>query len=151
MLLYRRESPEQILRTALTELEGRPFDEFFGCVSALRAVVKAAIAHNYTLIDAETAFSPSVSVNDGDLVAPLLEALPWPERSVYFLSALLHYSRRDTALLLGISDANVDQLISFAEKRIKSPVDAFALLQSPHSSPTRAVGAGRSKAMASYA
>jgi hypothetical protein len=44
--------------------------------------------------------------------------LPWPERAVYFLREALRYSRRDTALLLGMSDANIDQLYLFAQKRI---------------------------------
>jgi DNA-directed RNA polymerase specialized sigma24 family protein len=112
-------------------LEGHPFDEFFGQVSALRAVVKAAIAYNYTLIDPRTAFASQLTVDDGGMAAPLLAALPWPERAVYFLSEILHYSRRDTALLLGISDCSVEQLIRFGRKRIESPADAFVYLQSP--------------------
>src|SRR5260370_42563766 len=86
VLLYRRVSPEQILSTAYVELQGRPFHELFGPVSALRAVVRATIAYNYTLIDPQTAFAPPLSVNDGDLTAPLLAALPRPERAVYFLT-----------------------------------------------------------------
>jgi len=45
--------------------------------------------------------------------------LPWPERAVYLLREMLRYSRRDTALLLGMSDANVDQLQKFAKRRIR--------------------------------
>jgi hypothetical protein len=39
--------------------------------------------------------------------------LPWPERAVYLLREVLRYSRRDTALLLGMSDSNIDQLHSW--------------------------------------
>jgi hypothetical protein len=149
-LLYRNESPEQILRAALTELEGGPFHEFFGQVSALRAVVKAAIAHNYTLLGPQTTPSPPVSVNDGNLAAPFLAALPWSERAVYFLSEILHYARRDTALLLGISDSNVDQLIRFAKKRIGSPANTFVPLQSPEISHPRTLDSRRSMTFSSF-
>jgi hypothetical protein len=149
-LLYRNESPEQILRAALTELEGRPFHEFFGQVSALRAVVKAAIAHNYTLFAPQIASSLPVSVNDENMAAPFLAALPWSERAVYFLSEILHYARRDTALLLGISDSNVDQLIRFAKKLIASRADAFVSLQSPESSYPRVVDSRRSMTFSSF-
>jgi hypothetical protein len=43
----------------------------------------------------------------------------WPERAVYFLREALRYSRRDTALLLGMSDANIDQLYLFGQKRVR--------------------------------
>ncbi|WP_433968548.1 hypothetical protein [Tunturiibacter gelidiferens] len=43
--------------------------------------------------------------------------LQWPERAVYFLCGLLRYSYQETTLLLGMSDANVDQLYKFAAKR----------------------------------
>ena len=59
-----------------------------------------------------------------------LEALPWAERVTYFLREVLHYSRRDCALLLGISDANVDELNRFARKRMGIPVET--LHQLPH-------------------
>jgi hypothetical protein len=41
--------------------------------------------------------------------------LTWPERALYLLREALGY----TALLLGMSDANIDQLHKFAEKRIR--------------------------------
>jgi hypothetical protein len=50
---------------------------------------------------------------------PHVGMLPWPERAVYFLREVLRFSRRDTALLLGMSDANIDQLHKFAERRIR--------------------------------
>lgn len=117
-LLHRKEPPDQILSAALDELEGTPFLESFAPVSALRAVAKAAVAYNYRHIDPQIAFGPPTPTDDGDLAAPLLTGLPWPERAVHFLSKLLRYSRRDVALLLGISDVNVDQITRLAQKRL---------------------------------
>jgi DNA-directed RNA polymerase specialized sigma24 family protein len=117
MLSYRGVAPEQTLRKALTDLEGRSFHEECGQGSALRAVLKVAIAYNYTLMDPQSAFASPVPANDGNLAAQILAALPRYERAVYFLSEILYCSRHDTALLLGISDSNVDQLVEFAKKR----------------------------------
>jgi hypothetical protein len=118
VLLYRNVSPEQILEKALAELEGRPFRMAFGLVSATRAVVKAAIAYNHRDTDSPVGVAssgPVINVHSGALP---LEALPWAERAVYFLRDVLRYSRRDTALLLGMSDAEVDQLNKFAGKHM---------------------------------
>jgi DNA-directed RNA polymerase specialized sigma24 family protein len=46
------------------------------------------------------------------------QVLPWPERAVYFLRRVLHYSCQETALLLGMSHAQIDQFYKFAAKRI---------------------------------
>ena len=150
MTLYQRGSQEQILTTALTELEGRPFHEGFGLVSALRAVVKAAIAHNYQLLDPQIALTMPVSGNDGYEGAQSLEALPWAERAAYFLREVLHYSRRNTALLLGISDANVDQLTRLAEKRMASATDTADRSRMPQTISAYAVGSGSSIALAAH-
>jgi hypothetical protein len=118
VLLYRNVSPEQILKKALAELEGRPFRMDFGLACAMRAVVKAAIAYNHRDTDSRVGVAssgPVIHVHSGPLP---LEALPWAERAVYFLRDVLRYSRRDTAILLGMSDAEVDQLNRFAGKRM---------------------------------
>jgi hypothetical protein len=118
MVLRCHVSPEQILSKALTALENSPLYENFGQVSATRAVVKAAIAHNReaanSSIESET-LGPAKKEFPG---TSHIGMLPWSERAVYFLRGVLGYSRRDTALLLGMSDANIDQLYKFAEKRI---------------------------------
>jgi hypothetical protein len=44
--------------------------------------------------------------------------LPWPERAVYFLRGILHYSCEETGLLLNLSDVKIDQLYKFAAKSI---------------------------------
>ena len=124
MLLYRHGSPEAMLLSALAELDGRPIDKAFGKVAATRAVVKAAIAHNYSGIDSWILIAPSGSFDEEPLGPLPLEALPWAERATYFLRDVLHYSRRDCALLLGISDTNVDELNRFARKRMGIPFEA---------------------------
>jgi len=111
-------SSPHILNKALTALEGSPFRDTFGQVCGIRAVVKAAIENNR---------EPSNSGAEAESLGPercgfsensSLSVLPWPERAVYFLRKALRYSRRDTALLLGTSDDNIDRLLEFAEKRI---------------------------------
>jgi hypothetical protein len=44
--------------------------------------------------------------------------LPALERLVYFVRDVLEYSKRDTALLIGITDAQADKLLSLARRRI---------------------------------
>lgn len=150
MLLYRSVSPEVVLQSALADLEGHLFDKSFGEVSATRAVVKAAIAYNYTAIDSWIVTTSSGPVN-GDLSGPLpLESLPWAERAVYFLREVLRYSRRDTALLLGISDTNVDELNKFARKRMGIQVNTVHDSHTAHHSPVRPVGSLHARAFTTY-
>ena len=134
ILLYRCGSPEQIVQSALTQLEHEPFYEPSAKVSSFRAVVKATIAYNYSIDNPETVLASRVSVSERNAGPLPLESLPWAERAVYFLREVLQYSRRDTALLLAISDANVDQLSRFAKKRIgiraDRPVNAVRSVQS---------------------
>jgi DNA-directed RNA polymerase specialized sigma24 family protein len=47
-----------------------------------------------------------------------IATLPWPERAVYFLRGVLHYSCEETGLLLDLSEVQIDQLYEFAAKRI---------------------------------
>jgi Sigma-70, region 4 len=82
--------------------------------------VKAAIAINYEATDSEIEMTTKNARESGSIGGLPIGSLPWPERAVYFLRKILNYSRRDTALLLGLSDANVDQLHCIAEKRIGS-------------------------------
>ena len=118
MLSYSRVSPEQILDEAAADLEGSSVRNPFAQIAAIRAVVKAAIAHNReaanSRIEAELP-DPAQHIFSG---GPLVGMLPWRERAVYLLREVLHYSRRNTALLLGMSDANIDQIYELARKRI---------------------------------
>lgn len=118
IIVNRKASTESILHAALQELEGGPFYEAFGLASALRSVVKTALAYNLGARDREGSPPSSAAFRDEDDVELSLMKLPWPERTVYFLCEILKYSRRDTALLLGISDTNVDQLKRLARRRI---------------------------------
>jgi len=150
MLLYRNGSPEAILDTALAELNVRPFDKAFGCVAATRAVAKAAIAHNYTGIDSWIITASSGTIDYEHPGPRPLEALPWAERAIYFLRDVLHYSRRDSALLLGISDANVDELSRVARKRMGIPVEDLYQSRVPYTRPTRSVCPAHSMAFAAF-
>lgn len=137
----RKGSTDSILDTAFEELQGRPFYEPFGLTSALRSVVKSAVACNLTVTDREGPLSSSVGSNDEDDVELLfgkpLMKLPWAERAVYFLREILKYSRRDTALLLSMSDAHVDLIQNFAKRRLKLPAQDLVEL------PTSELGAAR--------
>jgi hypothetical protein len=123
MVLYRQEDPREILCAAINELKLRPFHEVFGPVSAIREIIKAAIARNDDFIEHEAELQQNVALppwNSGPLP---LEALPWAERAVYFMREVLHYARRDAALLLGICDGEVDQLTRSAKQRMGQPED----------------------------
>ena len=150
MLLYRRGSPEAMLLTALAELDGRPFDKTFAKVAATRAVVKVAIAHNYTGIDSWILTASSGSCDEEQLGPLPLEALPWAERATYFLRDVLHYSRRDSALLLGVSDTNVDELNRFARKRMGIPVESPHQFRKPLTRTTQAASPAHSMAFAAF-
>lgn len=150
ILVHRSGSPEQILQTALSELEHQPFNEPFGKTSALRAVVKAAIAFNYANIDSWILTASSGPIPHERSGPQPLEALPWAERAAHFLREVLYYSRRDTALLLGISDANVDQLNRFARKRMGYAVHTSDYAETPYPKPIRAERSAHSLAFASY-
>jgi hypothetical protein len=109
-------SPERILRKALSNLEGSPCEVTFG--HAIRAVIDTAIEYNQetanSLLQA-TAPPPAKLRVPGMLQIAML---PWPERAVYFLRGVLHYSCEETGLLLDLNDVQIDQLYKFAAKRI---------------------------------
>ena len=150
ILLHRSGSPEEIVQTALAELEHRPLYEPFGKISAVRAVVKATVAHNYMSVDSWILTTPSGAINDEHPGPQPLEALPWAERAVYFLHEVLHYSQRDIALLLGISDAHLDELNGFARKSMGIPVEILHGSQQPHLNAQPAGRSMHSMAFVSY-
>jgi DNA-directed RNA polymerase specialized sigma24 family protein len=109
-------SPERVLRKALSNLEGSPYEVTFG--QAIHAVIDTAIEYNR-----ETASSPLQATTPPPVklrVPGMLQIamLPWPERTVYFLRGVLHYSCGETGLLLDLSEVQIDQLYKFAAKRI---------------------------------
>lgn len=118
MLLRCHLSPERILNKALTALEHSTCDETFGKVNAIRAVVEAAVAHNRETANLPINAETPGPVKRGFPGSSQIGILPWAERAVYFLRGVLRYSCEETAHLLGMSDANIDQLYKFAAKRI---------------------------------
>ncbi|WP_433964655.1 hypothetical protein [Tunturiibacter gelidiferens] len=116
MLLRCHLSPERILRKALSGLESSSCEVTFE--QAIQAVIDTVIEYNR-----ETANSPL----QAKTLAPVklkvpgisqISMLPWPERAVYFLRGVLHYSCEETGLLLNLRDVEIDQLYKFATKRI---------------------------------
>jgi hypothetical protein len=115
-LLRYPQSPERVLRKALSNLEGSPCEVTFG--QAILAVIDTAIEYNR-----ETANSPLQPTTPPPVklrVPGMLQIamLPWHERAVYFLRGVLHYSCQETGRLLDLSDVQIDQLYKFAAKRI---------------------------------
>ncbi len=150
MLMCRQEDPNRILASALGELKDSRFDEVFGPAWAVREVVKATIARNQLAEKQEIEPAMDEVLLQSCLEPFPLEALPWLERAAYFLREVLHYARRDTALLLGLSDGNVDQLTRFAKKRIA--IFDVQVVKSPqaYEHPIRSIGATSSLAFAPY-
>jgi hypothetical protein len=122
MLLPSRVAPGQVLEQALTSLEGSPLRDTFGQICAIRAVVKAAIAYKLKGANCESEAEATFTTNHQFPRIQHVGMLPWPERAVYFLREVLRFSRRDTALLLGMSDANIAQLHKFAGRTTSSKV-----------------------------
>jgi hypothetical protein len=123
MVLYRQEDPKEILCSAINQLKDRPFHEVFAPVCALREVIKAAIARNEGSFEQDFEHVAGIDLHRWHSGPLPLEALPWAERAVYFLHEVQHYARRDTALLLGMCDGEVDQLKKSAKKRMGYPED----------------------------
>jgi hypothetical protein len=119
MLLNCRAAPEQILDKAIAALDGSLVSESFQSVSATRAVVKATLAYNRELAQSQIQEAPQDPVKQQSFRHGPADMLPWLERAVHFLRRVLGYSRRDTALLIGLSDAHIDQLYEAAEKRVR--------------------------------
>jgi hypothetical protein len=116
MLLRCHLSPERILRKALSGLESSPCEVTFG--QAIHAVIDTAIEYNR-----ETANSPLQAKTPPTVKLRVpgvsqIATLPWPERGVYFLRGILHYSCEEIGLLLNLTDVQIDQLYKFAAMRI---------------------------------
>jgi len=121
MVLCRQEDPKETLCSAFNQLKNRPFHDVFGPVCAVREVIKAAIARNEDCFEQEFEHNAGIALPRRQSGPLPLEALPWAERAVYFLHEVQHYARCDTALLLGMSDGEVDQLNKSARKQMGYP------------------------------
>ena len=109
-------SPERVLRKALSGLESSPCEMTFE--QAIQAVIDTAIEYNRETANEplQVKTPPPVKLRVPGMSQIIM--LPWPERAVYFLRGILHYSCEETGLLLNLSDAQIDQLYKFAAKRI---------------------------------
>jgi hypothetical protein len=117
MLLRCHLSPERVLRKALSGLESSPCEVTFG--QAIHAVIDTAIEYNREAANSplQAKTPPSVKLRVPGISQ--ITTLPWPERAVYFLRGILHYSCERTGLLLNLSDVQVDQLYKLAAKRLE--------------------------------
>ena len=109
-------SPDRVLRKALSGLESSPCEVSFE--QAIQAVIDTAIGCNRetTNLPFQAKTPPPVKLRVPGMSQ--IAMLPWPERAVYFLREILHYSCEETSLLLDLSDVQIDQLYKFAGKRI---------------------------------
>jgi len=111
--LIRCECDHQILGKVEAEVRGRSVPNEFKLRFLTRALVRRAIQH---LRECTQGTESSCSLaQDSPKCAATLTA---QERVVYFLRDILEYPTRDTSLLIGITDAQVEKLLSFARKRI---------------------------------
>jgi hypothetical protein len=109
-------SPERVLRKALSGLEGSPCEVTFE--QAIQAVIDTVIEYNREAANAPSQAKTPPPVKLRIPGMSQITMLPWPERAVYFLRGVLHYSCEETGLLLDLSDVQIDQLYKFAAKRI---------------------------------
>jgi hypothetical protein len=109
-------SPERVLRKALSNLEGSPREVTFG--QAIHAVIDTTLEYNRK--SANSPLPPTTAPPVKLRIPGMLQIamLPWPERAVYFLRGVLHYSCEETGLLLDLSEVQIDQLYKFAAKRL---------------------------------
>jgi len=109
-------SPERVLREALSNLEGSPREVTFG--QAIHAVIDTTLEYNRK--SANSPLPPTTAPPVKLRIPGMLQIamLPWPERAVYFLRGVLHYSCEETGLLLDLSEVQIDQLYKFAAKRL---------------------------------
>jgi hypothetical protein len=113
---------EEIVKQGLEELRGSYVPERFRYGYALRIVVQGALRH----LRACPMTSKDDRSPETDHGAPFsFKALPLQERVVLFLRDVLDYSRRDVSLLVGISDAQSDRLLSLARRRVAGGTIAF--------------------------
>lgn len=118
-----------ILAKVEAEVRGRSVPDEFKLRFMVRVLVRHVIQHmrESTQI-AETMRAKSHDSPTSGKSAPPLERL------VYFMRDILEYSTRDASLLMGITDARVEELLSFARRRIDMTEGPSSLeIQTPES------------------
>lgn len=102
----------QILAKVETEVRERSVPDEFKLPFLLRTLVRNVILHLRGCSQSKGTWERSAE--DSSAVA----YIPGQERLVYFMRDILEYSTRNTSLMIGITDAQVEKLLSFARKRI---------------------------------
>ena len=108
--LIRCECDHQILAKVEAEVRERAVPDDFKLRFLARALVRNVIQHLHECTQHKETFLPPTEDSSAEI--------PTQERLVYFMRDILEYCTRDTSLLIGITDAQVEKLLSFARKRI---------------------------------
>jgi hypothetical protein len=105
------ECDHQILAKVEADVRERPVADEFKLRFLMRSLVRSAIQHLHECTNQRNASHSPAQSNSG-------AEIPAQERLVYFMRDILEYSTRDTSLLIGMTDAQVEKLLSFARRRI---------------------------------
>jgi DNA-directed RNA polymerase specialized sigma24 family protein len=104
---------DEILTTVEEEVRERTVPDEFKSRFLVRALVRSVIQH------LRQCAQPSEALcNLAPEYANSVATLRAQERLVYFMRDILEYSTRDSSLLMGITDAQVEKLLALARKRI---------------------------------
>jgi hypothetical protein len=101
----------QILANVEAEVRHRQVADEFKLRFLIRTLVRSAIQHFRECSDQRNAV-------ESHLHGTFIAAIPAQERLVYFMRDILEYPTRDTALLIGMTDAQVEEILSSVRKRI---------------------------------
>ena len=117
VLLSCEKCAEAVLTEALGKAELAYIAAGFEFAFTMRTVAGSAIAHAQKCPESSSSHSASLSTPGSNPVAVVIR-LPWPERTAFFLREVLNYSKRDSSLLMGMNDSNVEQMVDMAHKRL---------------------------------
>ena len=110
----------QILAKVEAEVRERAVADEFKSRFLIRTLVRSVIQH---LRECTNQRNASHFPARGDSVIEI----PVQERLVYFMRDILEYSTRDTSLLIEMTDAQVEKLLSFARNRIDMTHGPYSL------------------------
>ena len=121
------ECDHQILAKVEAEVRERSVADEFKLGFLARTLIRNVILHLRVCTDeSDLACSPAQDTSVAEI--------PAQERLVYFMRDILEYSTRDTALLMGMTDAQTEKLLSFARRRIDMTEGPSSLeIQAPES------------------
>jgi hypothetical protein len=121
------ECDHQILAKVEAEVRGRSVEDEFKLRFLTRTLIRHVIQHLCECTSQRNASHSPARRN------AVIET-PEQERLVYFMRDILEYSTRDTSLLIGMTDAQVEKLLSFARRRIDMTEGPSAFeIQAPES------------------